>query len=85
MRGRSVAILVLVMVAVSPVHAGDVDAPPPLGATARERVAEIHRRIQQAVVYPDLARRNGITGVSRVRFEVGQIGSSSCVFLGSDK
>jgi outer membrane biosynthesis protein TonB len=85
MMRHGAVLLALVMGVAVPVHAGDVDAPPPLGATARERVAEIHRRIQQAVVYPDLARRNGITGVSRVRFEVGQIGSSSCVFLGSDK
>ncbi len=81
MRGRGVAVLLFAMVAVSPVHAGDVDAPPPQGPTARERVAEIHRRIQQVVVYPDRARRNGITGVSRVRFEVGREGRARNVEL----
>ena len=81
MMRHGAVLLALVMGVAVPVHAGDVDAPPPLGATARERVAEIHRRIQQAVVYPDLARRNGITGVSRVRFEVGHEGRARNIEL----
>ena len=69
------------MAAVGSVQAGEIDLPPAQGPTARERVAEIHRCIQQAVVYPDLARRNGITGVSRVRFEVGHEGRARNIKL----
>ena len=81
MMRHGAALLALVIGAAAPVHAGDVDAPPPQGPTARERVAEIHRRIQQVVIYPDLARRNGITGVSRVRFEVGREGRARNIEL----
>ena len=81
MMRHGAALLALVMGVAAPVHAGDVDAPPPQGPTARERVAEIHRRIQQVVIYPDLARRNGITGVSRVRFEVGREGRARNIEL----
>ena len=76
-----VLVLVLAIGVGAPVEAGEIDAPPAQGPTARERVAEIHRRIQQAVVYPDLARRNGITGVSRVRFEVGHKGRAQNIEL----
>ena len=74
--------LVFVLCDMGPsLNAEEIDAPPAQGPTARERVAEIHRRIQQAVVYPDLARRNGITGVSRVRFEVGHEGRARNIEL----
>ena len=81
MRWRALAVLGFAMAAVGSVQAGEIDLPPAQGPTARERVAEIHRRIQQAVVYPDLARRNGITGVSRVRFEVGHEGRARNIKL----
>ena len=54
-----------------PAAAGEIDAAPNQGPSARERIVEIHERIQAVVVYPDMARRQGISGVSRVRFEVG--------------
>lgn len=57
-----------------PARSGEVDAAPHPGPGARERIAEIQRRIQAAVIYPEFARRHGITGVSRVRFEVGDAG-----------
>ena len=55
--------------------AGDeIDAPPGPGPNVATRIAEIHRRVQAVLVYPELARRNGIAGVSRIRFEIGQQG-----------
>ena len=74
MKWRVTAVLALAIGAVAPGQADEVDAPPMPGPSAHERVAEIHRRIQEAVVYPDLARRHGMVGVSRVRFEVGHEG-----------
>lgn len=71
MKILATSLLVCALGAALPVQAGEIDAPPMAGPSARERIAEIHRLIQAAVVYPDLARRRGITGVSRVRFEVG--------------
>ncbi|MDX1650602.1 MAG: TonB family protein [Myxococcota bacterium] len=41
-------------------------APPPVA----ERLEEIRRRIQEATVYPERARRLGLTGTTRIRFQV---------------
>jgi protein TonB len=41
-------------------------APPPVA----QRIEEIRRRIQEATVYPERARRLGLTGTTRIRFQV---------------
>jgi protein TonB len=46
----------------------------PQGPSVGERLAEIRQRIEAALVYPASARRRGITGVSRVRFEIAADG-----------
>jgi TonB family protein len=63
---------------------GMLDAPPPLfedafppGPSLAERLAEIRRRVQEAVVYPPEARRRRITGVTRIRFEIAANGHAS--------
>ena len=60
---------------------GAVDAPPPLwedalppGPSLAERLEEIRSRVQEAVVYPPEARSRGITGVTRIRFEIAENG-----------
>ena len=63
------------------VHGEEIDATPNPGPGAHERIVEISRRIQAVLVYPDLARRHGITGVSRVRFEVGTAGRARNIEL----
>jgi TonB family protein len=42
----------------------------PRGPSLEERLAEIRRRIQEAVEYPALARRRGLEGVARVGFAI---------------
>ena len=44
------------------------------GPSVAERLEEIRRRIQAATVYPPIARRLGLAGVARVRFEIGRDG-----------
>jgi TonB family protein len=63
---------------------GVAAAPPPLwedalppGPSLAERLEEIRRRVQEAVVYPPRARSNGTTGVTRIRFEIAQNGLAS--------
>jgi TonB family protein len=51
------------------------------GPSAAERLAEIRRRIQQAVVYPPSARRRGLEGTSRVEFEIDPAGLATGVEL----
>ena len=51
------------------IRAGPIDATP-MGPTVAERLEEIRRRIQEAVEYPELARRRGLEGVARVGFEI---------------
>ena len=58
-----------------------VDAAPSPGPGAHERIEEIQRRIQSALVYPELARRHGVTGVVRLRFEVGGQGRARNIEL----
>jgi TonB family protein len=49
----------------------DAVAPSP---TLVERLEEIRRRVQEAVVYPERARRRGLSGVTRIRFSIGDDG-----------
>ena len=63
---------------------GAVDARPPFwedalppGPSLAERLREIRRRVQEAVVYPPEARSKGITGVTRIRFQIAENGLAS--------
>lgn len=42
----------------------------PAGRPVEERLEEIRRRVQEATVYPERARRLGLTGTTRIRFAV---------------
>jgi protein TonB len=42
----------------------------PQGPALEARLAEIALRVQQALVYPELARRSGVEGEARLRFEI---------------
>lgn len=53
----------------------------PGGVSYDARVAEIRRRIQQALVYPPLARRRSIEGESELAFEIGASGSPAGIAL----
>ncbi len=55
-----------------------VDAAP-RGPTVAERLAEIRRRIQAAVIYPPLARHQRLQGETLVRFEIEPDGTPSAV------
>ena len=48
----------------------------PLGPSVVERLAEIRRRIQAALVYPPLARLQHVEGTALVRFEIGRDGAA---------
>lgn len=61
-------------VAAAEVQARFVDAVP-RGPSALERLAEIRRRIQAAVVYPPLARHHRLEGQALVRFEIQRDGT----------
>jgi TonB family protein len=63
---------------------GTVEAPPPFwedalppGPSLAERLEEIRSRVQDAVVYPPEARSRGITGVTRIRFEIAEDGRAA--------
>ena len=63
---------------------GAIDAPPPFfedalppGPSLAARLAEIRRRVQEAVIYPPEARSRGITGVTRIRFQVAPDGHAA--------
>jgi len=66
-----------------PARAGPAAAPPaapgavdvvPQGPSLDERLAEIRRRVQRALVYPPLARLRGLEGTTRLEFEIGADG-----------
>ena len=57
-----------------------VDAVPRRPSVA-ERLGEIRRRIQAALVYPPLARQQSVEGVALVRFEIGHDGEAREVRL----
>ena len=46
-----------------------VDAAPP-SPSVEARLAEIQRRVQAALVYPESARLRGVSGETRVAFEI---------------
>jgi protein TonB len=46
-----------------------------------ERVEEIRRRVMEAVVYPEPARRHGIEGLTRIRFGVARTGLAEGIEL----
>jgi TonB family protein len=51
----------------------------PQGPSAHERLAEIRRRIQAALVYPELARRERLAGEALVRFEIARDGAPRAI------
>jgi periplasmic protein TonB len=57
-----------------------VDAMPE-GPSVAERLAEIQRRVQRALVYPPIARKRGIEGEATVAFRVGSRGSAEEVAI----
>lgn len=46
----------------------------PAGRSAKDRLDEIRRKLQQAVIYPPIARKRGVEGVTRIRFSIGPDG-----------
>lgn len=46
----------------------------PLGPSPADRLAEIRRRVQDAVVYPQRARELGLQGTAKIQFQVGSDG-----------
>jgi TonB family protein len=57
-----------------------VDAAPQ-GVPVRERLAEIQRRVQAVLHYPESARARGVSGQARVGFEVRADGRADAVTL----
>ncbi len=55
-----------------------VDAAP-RGPSVAERLAEIRRRIQAALIYPPLARHQRLQGETLVRFEIESDGTPNTV------
>jgi protein TonB len=61
--------------------AGEIVDALPDAPSAEERLTEIRRRIQAALVYPPAARRRGLEGVARVQFEIGAEGRADRIEL----
>ncbi len=87
---RRTALPTLLLLALVPVPAAaepDVAAPPPRraedapsgGVPFDDRLAEIRRRIQGALVYPPLARAREVEGESEVAFEIGPGGTPAAI------
>lgn len=57
-----------------------VDAEP-RGPSVEDRLEEIRRRLQAALEYPPIARRQGLEGVAWVRFEIDRAGTAHDVAL----
>jgi len=55
-----------------------VDAAPP-SPSLEARLAEIQRRVQAALVYPESARLRGVAGETRVAFEILSDGTPGAV------
>jgi protein TonB len=55
-----------------------MDALPP-APSVEERLVEIQRRIQRAVVYPPMARAQGIEGIALLQFEIRHDGEPAAV------
>ena len=49
----------------------------PLGPSVAERLAEVQRRIQDALVYPPRARRRGLHGTAHIRFRIDAEGHAT--------
>ncbi len=47
-----------------------VDAPPPAGPSVDERLAAIQALVEAKLVYPALARRQGISGEPQIEFSI---------------
>jgi TonB family protein len=60
------------------VRVGLVDALPPR-PSVDERLDEIRRRIERALVYPPIARMQGVTGEAEVEFEIGHDGRPEAI------
>lgn len=60
---------------VQSVRARIVDGPPP-APRVEERLREIRRRIQRALVYPPVARSQALEGETLVRFEIAHGGAT---------
>jgi TonB family protein len=46
----------------------------PAGRSVDDRLDEIRRKLQQAVIYPPIARKRGAEGVAQIRFSIGPDG-----------
>jgi len=46
----------------------------PAGPSVEERLAEIRRRLQEALIYPAISRKRGVEGITRIRFSIGPDG-----------
>jgi len=55
-------------------RARGVDAAPPPGPSVETRLAEIQRRVQDALVYPRAAQRRELEGEAQVEFVLGADG-----------
>ncbi|MGH7287309.1 MAG: TonB family protein [Myxococcota bacterium] len=62
----------------APPEEAAVDAMP-LGPSPSERLDEIRRRVQAAVVYPERARELGLEGITRIQFVIGADGLAQAV------
>ena len=62
----------------APPEGSAVDAIP-LGPSPAERLDEIRRRVQAAVIYPERARELGLEGTARIQFEIGSDGLARAV------
>ena len=54
----------------------EIDAMPE-ASTVMARIAEIRQRVQEAVVYPPLARRRGVEGTTLIEFLIDAQGHAS--------
>jgi protein TonB len=52
-----------------------------VGPSVEQRLEEIRRRLQAALVYPPIARRRGLTGTAWVQFEIDRAGAARDVAL----
>jgi protein TonB len=75
-----IAAAVAFAAAAAPLRAGE---PPteidlvPSAPSAAERLEQIRRRVQDAVVYPQAARERGLQGVTRIQFRVDAAGRAA--------
>ncbi|MDH3687232.1 MAG: energy transducer TonB [Myxococcales bacterium] len=46
----------------------------PAGPSVEDRLAEIRRRLQEVLIYPPIARKRGVEGVTRIHFSIGPDG-----------